>query len=67
MLAETERVGNRKIAHTIKTPEDIEELKQQMNSYNQVTGINHLVIDSTRVGEPKKHFFDKVKSIFKKK
>lgn len=67
MLAETERVGNRKIAHTIKTPEDIEELRQQMNSYNKITGINHLVIDSQKVEMPKKHFFDKVKSIFKKK
>lgn len=67
MLAETERVGNRKIAHTIKTPADIEELKQQMSTYNKVTGINHLVIDSTKIEMPKKHFFDKVKSIFKKR
>lgn len=67
MLAETERVGNRKIAHTIKTPEDIEELKQQLKTYNQITGVNHLVIDSTKVEAPKQHFFNKVKSIFKKK
>ena len=67
MLAETERVGNRKIAHTIKTPEDIEELKQQMNAYNSVTTMHHLVIDASKVEAPKRHFFDKISSIFKKK
>lgn len=67
MLAETERVGNRKIAHTIKTPEDIEELKQQLSSYNTVVGNSHLVINSSMGEIPKKHFFDKVRSILKKK
>lgn len=68
MIAETERVGNRKIAHTIRTPEDLEELKEQMNMYNKVTSMNHLVIDATQAMQPpKKHFFDKVKSIFKKR
>lgn len=67
MLAETERVGKRKIAHSISTPQDLEELREQLNVYNKVTTMNHFVIDSSKAEAPKKHFFDKIKSIFKKK
>lgn len=67
MLSETEKVGKRKIEHKIKTPEDLEEFKTQMREYNKITGTNHFIIDST-IGTPrKKHFFDKISSIFKKK
>lgn len=68
MITETERVGKRNIAHTINTPEDLEAFKEQMNMYNKKSSIsmNHLVIDSTIAQPSKKHFFDKVKSIFKK-
>lgn len=68
MLAETEKVGKRNIAHTIKTPEDLQAFRDQMNEYNKVTGINHLIIDASTANTkpPKKHFFDKIKSIFKK-
>lgn len=67
MLSETERVGQRKIAHTIKTPEDIEELKEQIGLYNKsAVDVNHLVINTVAGNPPKKHFFDKIKSIFKK-
>ena len=67
MIAETERVGKRKIAHSISTPQDLEELREQLNVYNKVTTMNHFVIDSSKAEVPKKHFFDKIKSIFKKK
>ena len=68
MLSETERVGKRKISHTIRTPEDIEQLKEQISQYNNViVGTNHLTIDTSLATVPKKHFFDKVKSIFKDK
>ena len=67
MLAETERVGKRNIAHSISTPQDLEELREQLNVYNKVTTMNHFVIDSSKAEVPKKHFFDKIKSIFKKK
>lgn len=67
MLSETERVGKRKIAHTIKTPEDIEELKAQIHQYdakiNTVT--NTFVVSSNPPKNPS--FFDKVKTIFNKK
>jgi transcriptional regulator of NAD metabolism len=68
MITETERVGKRNIAHTINTPEDLEAFKEQMNMYNKKSSISttHLVIDSTIAQPSKKHFFDKVKSIFKK-
>ena len=67
MLSETERVGKRNIAHTIKTPEDLEELKEQIGLYSKsTTGLNHLVINTVQANPPKKHFFDKIKSIFTK-
>lgn len=66
MVSECERVGKRNIAHTIKTPEDLEEFKKQLGAYNSVNTLtNTLVIDASK-SEKKASFFDKVRSIFKK-
>ena len=66
MVSECERVGKRNIAHTIKTPEDLEEFKKQLGAYNSVNIRTHnLSIDASKP-EKKASFFDKVRSIFKK-
>ena len=65
MIEECENLGNRKIAHTIRTPEDLEELKQQLGAYDS----NKLTVAGNPVMlvEKKKSFFHKVKSIFSRK
>ena len=66
MVSECERVGKRNIAHTIKTPEDLEEFKQQLGAYGGIsTRTNNLVI-SAETTEKKQSFFDKIRSVFKK-
>lgn len=63
MITETQRKMSKNIAHTIKTPEDIAELKKQLNQYtNLSTTSTHFVVNESK----KPSFFDKVKSIFKK-
>lgn len=61
MVNETERVGKRNIAHTIKTPSDIEELKVQLNSIKKVN--SRFIINEQK----KKGFFAKVKTFLNKK
>lgn len=56
MVNKIEKVGNRNIIHTIKTPEDIEELKSQLNSYKI---INDKIIVSNTANKP---LFTKIKT-----
>lgn len=65
MINEIERVGKRNIAHPIKTPEDIAELKEQLSSIQSV-GISptSFVIQTA---EPNKPFFSKIKTFFSRK
>lgn len=54
MVNETKRVGQRNIVHTIKTPDDIEELKNQLAAL-QKTDNGFMVIE-----KKKSSFFDKI-------
>lgn len=56
MVNETKKVGQRNIAHTIKTPDDIEELKNQLAAL-QKTDKGFMVIENK-----KSSFFDKVRT-----
>ena len=60
MVNETQKVGKRNIIHTIKTPQDIEELKQQLNSLKREQNIYRMT------NQPKNSFMDKIKQIFKR-
>lgn len=60
MVNETQKVGERNIVHTIKTPSDIEELKEQLNQL-QSSNDTHFVIVNDKE-EKKKSFFDKIKT-----
>ena len=60
MVNETEKVGKRNIVRTISTPQDLEELKLQLNS---LTERNGTFIHSTNT--PKKSWFSNIKTIFK--
>lgn len=64
MVNETERVGKRNIAHTISTPKDIEELKEQLNQYD---GSKNNLGNFLIVNPPKKQFFSKIRNALKKK
>lgn len=48
MINETEKVGKRNIAKTISTPEDLEQLKAQLDTYESVNG-NFRVADQLAV------------------
>ena len=63
MVNECEKVGKRNITHTISTPEDIEEFKQQLGKYNS---INTLTVSGNikMVEESKPSFFQRVKTFF---
>ena len=68
MVNECEKVGKRNITHSISTPEEIEEFKKQLRSYNS---INTLTISGNlQMAEPvastavKPGFFAKVKTFF---
>lgn len=56
MVNETKKVGQRNIAHAIKTPDDIEELKNQLAAL-QKTDKGFMVIE-----KKKSSFFDKVRT-----
>lgn len=56
MVNETKRVGQRNIAHVIKTPDDIEELKSQLASL-QKTDKGFMIVEKNKVP-----FFDKVRT-----
>lgn len=60
VVNETERLGNRNIVHTIKTPEDIEELKAQLQSL-KITN-NRIVINNDIGTTKKKPFFARIKT-----
>lgn len=62
LVNESADVGHRDIVHTIKTPQDIEELRAQLGKLVEHNDI--YVIDS----KPKeKHFFDRVKTFLSRK
>ena len=63
MVGEVLSATNRDITRTIKTPEDIEELKRQLGA---ITPKNDMFIVTERLKEPK-GFFQKVRSIFSSK
>lgn len=57
MVNETKNAGRRNIVHTISTPKDIEELRNQLANLQKTQ--NGFVVNET---PKKKHFFDRVKS-----
>lgn len=59
MVNETQKVGKRSIAHTVKTPEDIKELREQLGGLNEQNG--HFIIN--KVQTEKKSFFQNIKSV----
>lgn len=63
MVNETEKAGKRSITHTISTPQDIEELKNQLGGLNAQNGI--FIASSTK--PEKKSFFQNIKSALKGK
>lgn len=64
MVNQTENVGSRKIAHNIKTPSDIKELKEQLNT---LIPKNEIYVVSANDITTKQTFFDKVKTFWKSK
>lgn len=63
MVNETEKVGKRQITRTISTPEDIEELKQQIGSLVSNNNLTYVVQSSTQEWKTeKKSFFGKIKT-----
>lgn len=67
MVNETRELGNRRIEHTIKTPEDIKELKEQLgllaeNSVQNLTSATYIQIHSPKP----KTFFEKVRTFFQR-
>lgn len=63
MVNETEKTGKRNIVKTISTPNDIEELKEQLGGLSEING-NFIISDST---PQKKTFFQNIKSVLKGK
>ena len=64
MVNETNREIHRKIEHTIKTPEDIAELKEQINSLIANNNGNRFTVDESN---KKKSFFSSIKSFISRK
>lgn len=62
MVNETKNLGKRDIVRTIKTPDDIEELKVQL-----VSLAPHGDTFVIRAGEKKRGFFDNIKTFFSRK
>lgn len=62
MVNETDRLGKRNIKHIVKTPEDIEELKAQLNGL--VPKGNSFVVDESK--PKRKNFFKNIRSFGKK-
>lgn len=60
MVNETQNVGHRNIAHTIKTPDDIEELRAQLASIQDKNGVFRIVEQK----QTNTSFFDKVRTFF---
>lgn len=59
MVNETKKVGKRNIIRTISTPQDLEELKSQIDSLSEH---NNIFIQTDK--KPKKSWFSNVKTIF---
>ena len=66
MVNETKNVGKRNIVRTIKTPEDIAELKEQLKSIKTVNN-THIVIADADLKQQKKGFFHSVRTFFTRK
>jgi len=64
MVNEYKQETGKEIRRTIKTPADIEELKDQLKGLTPSTVTNGLYLISNE--QPKKSFFSKIKSIFSK-
>ena len=68
MVNETEKVGKRNISHTISTPEDIEDLKQQLSALVNSSNITNIttnaeyVTTENKTANNKKSFFKNIKS-----
>lgn len=65
MVNETEKVGKRKIIRTISTPEDISELKEQLESLSLKNDI-YIASADIEIGH-KKSLFNNIKTFFKGK
>lgn len=63
MINETEKAGKRNIVRTISTPQDLEELKEQLGT---LTKHNDIFIQTTTVPE-KKSWFSNIKTVLKGK
>ena len=63
MVNETEKAGKRNIIKTISTPQDIEELKEQIGSLTEIN--NNFIITSTT--PKKKSWFSNIKTVLKSK
>lgn len=62
MVNETDKVGKRNIVHTIKTPTDIEELKEQLNNIKKVN--SKFIVEEK---EKSKGFFSNIKTFLNRK
>lgn len=65
MVNECEKVGKRNIAHSISTPEDIEEFKKQLSGYSSINTLT--IAGNIQMTEPAKSspsFFSRVKTFF---
>lgn len=58
MVNESAKAGRRNITHSIKTPEDIEELREQLSAITERD--NRFIVTTPK----KKSFFDKIKTFF---
>lgn len=67
MVGEVRSVRKRDITHTIKTPEDLEELKQQLGNLQSVTVGRENAVSFKVADNEKKSFFRNIKSFFMKK
>ena len=65
MVNETEKVGKRNIVKTISTPEDIDELKEQLKSLERKN--DTYLIASVADLDKKKSIFSNIKTFFKRK
>ena len=64
MVNEYKQETGKEIRRTIKTPADIEELKDQLKGLTQSTTNSNLYLISNE--QPKKSLFSRIKSIFSK-
>lgn len=67
MVGEVKSIRKRDITHTIKTPEDLEELKQQLGNLQSVTTGRENAVSFKVSDNEKKSFFRNIKSFFMKR